>query len=71
MFCDRTANQKFNKVHERALRIAYDNYCLSFEELLDKDGAITIRRRNLRVFAIEMHQICNRLSPKFMVEMMN
>ena len=38
MFCDRTANQKINKLHERALRIAYDDYCSSFEELLDKDG---------------------------------
>ena len=33
MFCDRSANQKINKLHERALRIAYDDYNSSFEEL--------------------------------------
>ena len=71
MFCDRTANQKINKLHERALRIAYDDYCSSFEELLDKDGAVTIHQRNLRALAIEMYKISNGLSPTFMIEMMN
>ena len=66
---DRTANQKINKLHKRALRIAYDDYCSSFEELLDKDGAVTIHQRNLRALAIEMYKISNGLSPTFMVEM--
>ena len=42
MFSDRTANQKINKLHERALRIAYADYCSNFEELSDMDGAVTI-----------------------------
>jgi hypothetical protein len=72
MFCDCTANKKINKLHERALlRIAYDDYCSSFEELLDKDGAVTIYQRNLRALAVEMYKISNGLSPTFMIEMMN
>ena len=70
MLCDRTANQKINKLHEQALRVAYDAYCSSFEELLGKDGAVTIYQRNLRALAIEMYKISNGLSP-IMVEMMN
>ena len=58
-----------NKLHEQALRIAYDDYCSSFEELLDKGGAVTLHQRNLRAFAIEMYKVSNGLSPTFMVEM--
>ena len=71
MFCDRTANQKISKLHERALRIAYDDYCSSFEELLNKDGAVTIHQRNLRALAVEMYKIPNGLSPTFMFKIIN
>ena len=51
-------------------KIAYDDYCCSsFEELLDKGGAVTLHQRNLRAFAIEMYKVSNGLSPTFMVEM--
>ena len=62
-------SEKMNKLHEQALRIAYDDYCSSFEELLDKGGAVTLHQRNLRAFAIEMYKVSNGLSPTFMVEM--
>ena len=52
MFHIRTLNNKINKLHERALRIVYQNDDLSFQELLDKDGAITIHDRNLQKLAI-------------------
>ena len=61
MFCDRTVNQKIVKLHKRALRIACDEYCSSFEKLLDKDGVVTIHQRNLRALAIEMYKISNGL----------
>ena len=69
MFYDRTSNYKSNRLHERSLRIAYDNYCSSFEELLNKVGSLTIHQRNRR--AIEMYEISNWLSPTFMVKMMD
>ena len=62
-------SKKMNKLHEQALRIAYDDHCSSFEELLDKGGAVTLHQRNLRAFAIEMYKVSNGLSPTFMVEM--
>ena len=51
MFCDRTLNAKINRLHERALRIAYNDYISSFEDLLVKDGSVTIHEKNLRSFS--------------------
>ena len=63
MFHGRILNSKINKLHERALRIVYKDDNLSFEELLEKDGSVTIHHRNLRRLAIEMFKIKNHLSP--------
>ena len=71
MFSDRTTNKKINKLRERALRIAHDDYYSSFEELLDKDGAVKIHQRKSWGMAIEMYKISNGLWPTFMAEMMN
>ena len=45
MFCSRSANNKINKLHERALRIVYDDYNSKFEELLTKDGSFTTHHK--------------------------
>ena len=42
MFCSSTANNKINMLHERALRIVYDDYNSKFEQLLTKDVSFTI-----------------------------
>ena len=42
MFCSQKLNNKKNRLHERALRIAYEDYVSSFEELLLKDGFVKI-----------------------------
>ena len=54
MFSARRLNHRINKLHERALRIAYNDYSSDFVELLAKDDTVTIHQRNLRVLAIEM-----------------
>ena len=36
MFCSGKGNNKINKLHERALRIVYQDEILNFEELLEK-----------------------------------
>ena len=69
MFCGRTANNKINRLHERALRIAYEDFESTFEELLTKDGSVTIHQRNLRALAIEMYKVSNKLSPSFMSDL--
>ena len=63
MFHNPTLNHKINKLHERALRIVYKDENLTFQELLDKDGSVTVHHRNLQKLAIEMYKIKNHLSP--------
>ena len=70
MFCSRSLNHRINKLHERALRIAHNDYSSSFTELLVKDNSVTIHHRNLRTLAIEMYKISNNISPAFMSDLM-
>ena len=62
MFFSRTLNHRINRLHERALGIAYDYYLSDFEELLVKDNIVTMHKHNRRKLAIEMYKISNNLS---------
>ena len=66
MFHNRALNNRINKIHEGALRLAYQNKNLSFSELLELDNAVTIDQRNLQVFATEIFKVKNNLSPEIM-----
>ena len=48
MFHSRNLNNKINRIHERALRLVYQNN-LSFSELLDLDNSVTVHQNNLQV----------------------
>ena len=39
MFHSRTLNKHINKIHERAMRLVYDDNVSSFEEFLNKDNS--------------------------------
>ena len=45
MFHSRNLNNKINRIHERALRLVYQNN-LSFSELLDLDNSVTVHQKN-------------------------
>ena len=49
MFHSRKLNNRINTLHERALRIVYQDRISSFDELLSKDGSFTIHERNIRL----------------------
>ena len=61
MFHGRQTNDKINKLHERALRIVYNNTITSFEELLVKNKSFTIHHQNIQSLAIEMYKAVNNL----------
>ena len=62
MFHSRQTNHKINKLHERALRIVYNDHFSSFEELLSKDKSVTVHQSNLQILTTEMYKILNGLS---------
>ena len=64
MYCSKTANDKINRIHERALRIVYLDYTSTFEELLLKDKSVNIHQRNIRLVAIEMFKVLKKLGPE-------
>ena len=65
MFCSRKMNRKINHIHERALRLVYEDYVTSFEDLLIKDKSVSIHHRNIQKVAIEMFKVKNDLCSKF------
>ena len=69
MFYNRTFNNKINKLHERARRIVYTDKNSTFQELLEKDNAVTIHQRNLQRLAIEMYKVKSQISPLPVQEM--
>ena len=62
----RENNTKINRLHERCLRTIYNDKQSSFNELLEKDGSVSIHERNLQVLAAEMYKISNGLSARLM-----
>ena len=63
---NRTLNNKINRIHEKALRITYDDTSSSFEELLNRDKSVTIHTKNIHYLATEIYKVKNELSPKIM-----
>ena len=56
MFCSKRMNDKINHIHERGLRLIYNDYTASFNELLKKDKSVSIHHRNIHNVAIEMYK---------------
>ena len=69
MFCSRELNRKINHIHERGLRMVYEDYTSSFEDLLVKDKSVCIHHRNIQKVAIEMFKVKNNLCPEIMQEL--
>ena len=59
-------NIKINWLHERCLRIIYNDKHSNFEELLVKDNSVSIHHNNIHTLAIEMYKVANGMSPDIM-----
>ena len=68
MFHSRKLNSRVNKLHERALRIVYQDYASSFTEFLEKDNSITIHNRKKQFIATALFKVKNELLPPFAKE---
>ena len=48
MFHSRTLNNKINRLHERCLRIIYNDNTSSFTDLLEIDNSVSVYHRNMQ-----------------------
>ena len=59
MFHSHSLNNKINRLHERCLRIIYNDKHSNFEELLVKDNSVSIHHNNIHTLAIEIYKVAN------------
>ena len=65
MFHSRNAENRVDKIRERALMLVYhSNPCLSFDELLINNKSVSINERNLQFLATEIFKAKNELSTR-------
>ena len=60
----RELNNMINSLHEKSLRIIHYDKKSSFQELLEKDNAVSIHERNLKRLCIEMHKVVYGSAPE-------
>ena len=66
MFYDRTTNNRINRVHERALRIAYKDHRNYFGYPLEQSNSMPIHVRNLQLLMTEIFKTKSHLNLPFM-----
>ena len=64
MCCNRSLNNKIDRLHERSLRIVYSDKTSDFSELLEKDGSVSIHYQNIQQLATEMFKLSKGLFPE-------
>ena len=52
MIHSRKLNNKINRLHERCLRVTYNDVLASFEELLERDNSVPVHKRDIQCLAI-------------------
>ena len=58
-------NNKISRIHERTLRITYNDK--SYAELLTKDRSVTINHRDIRTLARENYNMMQGISPPLLI----
>ena len=69
MFCSKSANKEINRTIKRALKLLYEDYDSSFEQLLEKDGSITVLQRNIQNRMTEIYKTLHKINPAYMWEL--
>ena len=68
MFCSKSANEEINRTYKRAVRVLYEDYDSSFEQLLEKDESIIVHQRNLQNLMTDIYKAMNQINPAYMWE---
>ena len=65
IFTSKNSMLKVNKIHRRTLRVVYDDYNSTYEELLASHNDISIHQKHLKHLAIEVYKPLTNLNPEF------
>ena len=71
MFLSASLLKKIENLQKRALRFLYNNYEISYEELLLKSDRGTMNVNRLRLPCIEIYKTINNLNPEFLSYLFN
>ena len=66
--CHSRKINQINKLHERALRLVYNDKSSSFRELLERHNSVTIHERNIQVLLTEIFKVKSGVAPEIMTE---
>ena len=64
MLHSRQNNIKIKNLHKRCMRLIHNDKLSSYEELLEKDGSVSVHHKIIQSLAIEMFQIKHGHSPE-------
>ena len=68
MFCDRTLDNEINRIHEKALPIAFQNKIDDFNTLLFESNSASVLKRNPQLLMIEVYKTVQNINPSSMTE---
>ena len=68
MCCDKTSDNRINHLHERALRMVYNDNVSACINVSEKDNSATIHVRNIRMLVTEMYNTKENLAEKNLKE---
>ena len=57
MCCNRSLNNKIDRLHVLPLQLVYIDKASDFNELLEKDGSVSVKYQNIRQLATEMFKV--------------
>ena len=69
MLHSRCTNSKINRLHERALRIVYDDHVSTFDPLLAMDESFCIHHQNIQRLLIEINKALHDISGNSLKEL--
>ena len=59
---NRTNNNKISRLHEKFLRIVYNDKQSLFNDLLEKDSSVSIHMKTMQILATEINKLVSNLS---------
>ena len=68
-FCGKVNNGKIEKINERALRILYDDYTSTYDELLNLSNSDTVLLTRLKNMTLDVFKSVKKLNPPYLNRM--